>query len=121
MDVKNYRDLLIWRKAMDLMVECYKLSERLPKSETNGLVSEIRRSSTQVVSYIADGHERDYTNEFLRHLSAAHGQLMILETQWLAVDRLDYLPIKEIEPILNRCSEVGKMINGLMQNLRGCN
>ena len=119
MDVKNYRDLLVWQKAMDLMIECYGLSEKLPKNEIYGLISEIRRSAVHIPSYIADGHGRDSTNEFLQRLSAAHGQLMNLETQWLAVDRLQYMPSSEIDPILNRCSEIGKMINGLMRSLRG--
>jgi hypothetical protein len=43
---------------------------------------------------------------------------MYLETHWLAVDRLQYLPMSEIEPILNRCSEVGKMVNGLIRSLK---
>jgi four helix bundle protein len=118
MEVKSYRDLLVWQKAMDLMVECYLLTEKLPKSETYGLIGEIKRSAVHVPSYIADGHGREYTNEFLQRLSAAYGQLMYLETHWLAVDRLQYLPMSEIEPILNRCSEVGKMVNGLIRSLK---
>ena len=118
MEVKNYRDLLVWQKAMDLMMECYKLTEKFPKTEIYGLIGEIRRTSIHIPSYIADGHGRDYTNEFIQRLSAAHGQLMTLETQWIAADRLQYLSKNEIEPVLTSCSTVGKLINGLIRSLK---
>lgn len=117
MEINSYRDLLVWQKAMDLVVECYKLADKLPKSEMYGLAGEIRRSAFHIPAFIADGHGRDFRTEYLQRLSADHGQLMTLETQWLAVDRLEYLSMIDIEPILRRCSEVGKMLNGLIRSL----
>ena len=117
MEINSYRDLLVWQKAMDLVVECYQLTDKLPKTEAYGLTAEIRRSAVHIPAFIADGHGRDFRNEYLQRLSAAHGQLMTLETQWIAVNHLQYLSTEEIEPVLARCGEVGRMINGLIRSL----
>jgi len=118
-DIQSYRDLKVWQKAMDLIVECYKLTEKLPPSENFGLTSGIRRAATLVASYIADGKGRNITAEYLQKLSAASGSLKFLETQVLVVDRLKYLPMSEIEPSLGLSEEVGKMLTKLTQSLRG--
>jgi four helix bundle protein len=118
-EVKSYRDLIVWQKAMELVVESYLLSEKLPKSESYGLISDIRKAATHVPAYIADGQGREILNEYIQRLSWAEGSLKVLETYWLTVERLSYLTSNEIEPLLGRCTEVGKMLSGLMRSLRG--
>jgi four helix bundle protein len=118
-NIQSYRDLLVWRKAMDMVVECYKLTEKLPTSETYGLIGSIRRACVLVPSYIADGKGRDNVAEYLQKLSAASGSLKLLETHLLVVDRLGYLPMSEIEPSLDLCDQVGKMLTNLVKSLRG--
>jgi four helix bundle protein len=118
-NIQSYRDLKVWQKAMDVVVECYKLTEKLPPSENFGLISGIRRAAILVPSYIADGKGRNNTAEYLQKLSAASGSLKVVETQLLVVDRLKYLPMSEIEPSLGLCDEVGRMLTKLTQSLRG--
>src|SRR5215468_6662291 len=118
-NIQSYRDLKVWQKAMDLIVECYKLTERLPPSENFSLVSGVRRAAILVASSIADGKGRNNIAEYLQKLSAASGSLKVVETQLLVVDRLKYLPTSEIEPSLGLCDEVGKMLTKLTQSLRG--
>lgn len=117
--IDSYRDLHVWQKAMDLVVECYKLTEKLPQNETYGLIGSIHRSCVLVPSYIADGKGRDTTAEYLQKVSAASGSLKLLETQLLVVDRLKYLPMSEIATALDLCDQVGKMLTKLTQSLRG--
>jgi four helix bundle protein len=118
-ELHSYRDLKVWQKAMDLVMECYKLTEKLPPSESFGLTSGIRRAATLVPSYIADGKGRNNATEYLQKLSAASGSLKFLETQVLIVERLKYLPMSEIEPSLGLSDEVGKMLTKLTLSLRG--
>src|SRR5262245_26212871 len=117
--IQSYRDLKVWQKAMDVVVECYKLTEKLPPNENFGLISGIRRAAVLVASNIADGKGRNNTAEYLQKLSAASGSLKVVETQLLVVDRLRYLPMSEIEPSLGFCDEVGRMLTKLTQSLRG--
>ena len=118
MEVKSYRDLFVWQKAMALMVACYKMTDKLPKTEVYTLSSEIRRSALHVPSFIADGHGRKNTGEYIQRRGTAYGSLMMLETQLQAVELLQFLPLSEIEPLLEKSAEVGKMLNKLIQSLR---
>jgi four helix bundle protein len=118
MKIQSYRDLLVWQKAMDLVVECYRFANELLKSETYGLIGQIQRASISIPANIAEGHGRDHMGDYLRHLSIANGSLMELETHLLLIGRLGYRPENDAEPLLARCSEVGKMLAGLSKSLR---
>jgi four helix bundle protein len=118
-EIKSYRDLIVWQKAMELVVECYTLSGKLPKSEVYGLIPDIRKAAIRVPAYIADGQGREALSEYIQRLSWAEGSLKMLETYWLAVEMLGFLPATEISPILDRCTDVGKLLAGLMRSLRG--
>jgi len=118
MRVQSYRDLQVWQKSMELVVACYQLTVRLPSSEVFGLGSDIQRKARQIPAAIADGHGRENVGEYLSRLSFAHGSLMALETDLLAANRLSFLSMKEIEPVLDQCAEVGRMLHGLMRSLR---
>src|SRR2546428_13777926 len=116
--VKSYRDLKVWAKAMDLVVESYKIAARLPKNELYGLANQIQRAAVSVPANIAEGHGRDHLGDYLHHLSIANGSLMELETHLLLLPRLCYLSPDELETSLRMTDEVGKMISGLSKSLK---
>lgn len=118
MEIKSYRDLIVWQKAMELVVSCYKLTEKLPKTETFGLSSKIQNTSSSIPAFIADGHSRQTTPEFQNRLSSVLGFVAALETYLLLVEMLKFLPISEIQSVLDKCAEVGKMTHGLMNSLK---
>lgn len=118
MKIQSYRDLIVWQKAMDLVVGCYKFVSELPKNETYGLISQTQRAAVSIAANIAEGHGRDHLGDYLRHLSIANGSLMELETHLLLIGRLGYRPAGESEPLLALCSEIGKMLAGLSKSLR---
>ena len=51
----SYRDQFIWKRGIQLSINCYQLTEKFPKSELYGLTSQIRRASVSVPSNIAEG------------------------------------------------------------------
>jgi len=117
MTVKAYSDLIVWQKAMDMVVSIYKATERFPREEVYGLTSQLRRAAVSVPSNIAEGQGRKSTNEFLHHLSFARGSLMEVETQLLLAERLSYLKPDEITHLLEITNEVGRLLNGLINSL----
>jgi hypothetical protein len=58
--INDYRDLLVWQKSMDLVVDCYRLTEQFPRTEIYGLTSQLRRSAVSVPSNIAEGRGRQH-------------------------------------------------------------
>jgi four helix bundle protein len=117
-EIKSDQDLNVWQRSMDLVVSCYRLAERLPRSEAFGLCLQLRRSAVSVPSNIAEGHGRKRTGAYLHHLPIAHGSLMELETQLELGKRLGYLAPQEVEDPLREAAEIGRMWHGLMRELR---
>jgi len=114
---KSYRDLEVWQKAMDLVVECYRITNKFPRSELYGLTSQLRRAAVSVPSNIAEGRERQHTKEFVQHLAIAYGSLAELETHLQIAQRLTYLDSRQVRQVLEKTSEVGRMLNGLRRSL----
>lgn len=114
---QTYRDLLVWQKAMKLVEEVYRASQKFPKEEVYGLTSQLRRAAVSIPSNIAEGQGRKGTREFQQFLAQARGSLLELETQLLIAQNLGYLPQAQAEQLLKLTAEVGRMLNGLMNSL----
>ena len=117
MKVKNYQELIVWQKAMDLVEDVYKSSRDFPREEIYALTSQIRRAAVSIPSNIAEGQGRRTTLDFLRHLSIAYGSLREVETQILIARRLRYVTQTRVDEVMDFAGEVGRLLNGLMNSL----
>ena len=117
----TYRELEVWKKSMDLVVEVYRLSKLLPRDEQFGLSSQMRRSVVSVPANIAEGQGKLHKAEFLRFLSIARGSLTEMETHLLIALRLEYLDKNQLTKALTLSQEVGRLLNGLIRSLEGDN
>jgi four helix bundle protein len=116
--VQSYRDLIVWQKSVELVLEIYRATQDFPRAETYGLVSQLRRAAVSVPSNVAEGHARLSTGEYRQFLGHARGSLMEIETQILISQRLGYMNSGQSNILLNRATEVGKVLNGLLSSLR---
>ena len=117
MGVRNYRDLIVWQKAMELAEVVYQLTQGFPAEERFALALQLRRSAASVPSNIAEGEGRFSHADFKRFLSIAHGSLRETETQIMLASRLQYFPANKTEKPLALAEEVGKLIRGLARSL----
>lgn len=117
MGVRNYRDLIAWQKAMDLVDLIYQTTKGFPKDEMYGLTNQLRRAAVSIPSNIAEGQGRQTTPEFVRFLAIAHGSLREVETQVMIARRQGYLTAEQEEAMLNLSAETGRLIQGLMNKL----
>ncbi len=107
----------VWKKAMDLIVECYGMTECFPKKETFGLSSQLQRAAVSIAANISEGHARQHTKEFLQSLSISYGSLAELETHILIAERLHYTDNQHSIKLLDKTAEIGRMLNGLRRSL----
>jgi four helix bundle protein len=115
---RNYRDLLVWQKGIDLVVEIYLLARKFPKEEVYGLKTQIQRAVVSIPSNIAEGQGRGASPaEFARFLRIAQGSLAEVDTQLEVAIRLSYLDIGDIEKARSLSLELRKMIFGLINSL----
>ena len=117
MRIQFYRDLLVWQKAMDLCVEVHNATLTFPKQEIFGLSAQLKRSVVSVPSNIAEGHGRRTTPDFIHFLFISRGSLDEVETQLTLAMRYNYLSQTDHDDLLERCGEVGRMLNGLIDSL----
>ena len=115
--VRCYRDLIAWQKAMDLVTEVYDCTRAFPKTEVFGLISQLRRAAVSIPSNIAEGHARQSTGEFRQFLGHALGSVVEVETQILISQRLAYIDSRKSNELLERTTEIGKIVNGLLRSL----
>lgn len=115
--VKSYRDLVVWQKSMNLVVEIYKLTELFPKSEMYGLVSQIRRSAVSVPSNIAEGKTRGTRKDYRHFVTIAFASGAELETQIELSKRLFKINDFDYNGVDNLLLEVMKMLNSLKYKL----
>ena len=115
--VQSYRDLIVWKKSMSLVLDVYRSTNAFPKTETYGLISQMRRAAVSIPSNIAEGQARLTTLEFKQSLGHARGSLMEVETYILLAQGLGYLQLDQSEGLLVGTAEVGKILNGLLNSL----
>jgi four helix bundle protein len=118
MGVDSYRQLKVWQVGMELAREAYQLTRAFPRQELYGLGGQMQRAAVSIPANVAEGHARDSTKEFLRHLSIARGSLAELETLLLLAEGLDYCTGTQIASIFQKCEEEGRMLSGLQTKLR---
>jgi four helix bundle protein len=113
----TFRDLEVWKQGMDLVEACYKASAAFPKSEMYGLTSQLRRVSTSIPTYLAEGHGRRTTRAYLNHVSIAIGSQAELETCLELARRLGFLPPGVADSLLESAQSVGRLLYGLYRAL----
>src|SRR5215467_10797796 len=114
----TYRDLIVWRKAMNLALEIYKLTDRLPDAEKYGLVSQLRRASVSIPSNIAEGKGRATDRDLLQFLACARGSVYELQTQLEIAGALGYASPASVRELTSNAAEVGRLLNGLITKMR---
>jgi four helix bundle protein len=115
--ITNYRDLMAWQSAMDLVESVYRLAKAFPKEEIYTLSSQRKRAAISIPSNIAEGQGRRGDREFSRFLEIAHGSLREVETQVLIAQRLQYINESTSDPVLELASKVGRLIMGLLNKI----
>ena len=117
MEIKSFKDLLVWQKAMDLAEETYRIVKFLPKDETFALSNQMRRSAIYIPSNIEEGQSRHGIKEYINFLYIAKGSNAELFTQLNICKRIGYLTDKQLYASLQLSNEVGKMLAAMIKQL----
>ena len=95
---------------MDVVTEIYRFTEKFPKTEIYGLVSQMRRSAVSIPSNIAEGYGRRSHKEYLQFYSIAYGSALELETQLIISKDLNFVSEEGFTDIEDLLREVVKML-----------
>jgi four helix bundle protein len=117
MKLISYRDLVVWRRSMDLAEQTYQLVSQFPADERYGLSSQLRRAAISIPSNIAEGAGSGTDGRYVYHLRMARGSEHELQTQLELALRLKYAGQEEVAELLDSASQVGRMLNGLIRSI----
>jgi four helix bundle protein len=112
---RSYREIKVWQKAIELVVDIYSCTRSFPREELYGLAGQLRRAAVSIASNIAEGKGRRTDRELLQFLHHARGSVFEVETQLTIASRLGYMPEAEVLRLGHSASEIARMLNGLIK------
>jgi len=73
MKVKDYKDLKVWQKGIEIVDKVYALTAKFPKEDLYGLTLQMRKASVSIPSNVSEGFVRGHTNEYKQFLRVVAG------------------------------------------------
>lgn len=116
--MQTFEDLLVWRKAHELVLDVYRATERFPAEERYGLIAQMRRAAASVSANVVEGHKRASKREFSHFITVAEGSLDELKYYLILSRDLGYLLTEHFEMLHNRAEEIGRMLHGLKTHVK---
>lgn len=116
--IKDFTDLETWRKSHELVLTIYKITEKFPKSEAFGLVSQIQRAAVSITSNIAEGFGRQTIKEKVQFYYQAQGSLTEVKNQLIISKDLDYISNQEFDRIMDTLIISHKLLQGLLRKTK---
>ena len=113
-----YKDLDVYRKSIDFVVDIYKITESFPESEKFGLVSQLRRAAVSLPSNLAEGSGRNGKKELINFLHIARGSLFEIGTQLEISQRLGFVSQDDYDKLEERRATIQRMMNALISSLK---
>ena len=114
---QDYRDLVVWKRAIELTMCIYKFTRTLPNDEQYGLRSQMPRASVSVASNIAEGRGRLNVAEFRQFLGLSQGSVYELQTQLIVAKSLGLGKAESLTQPELLSNEVSKMLTSFIQKL----
>lgn len=115
---EQFKNLKVWQKAMESVKQIYQMTKSFPRDELYGLTSQMRRAAVSVPVNIAEGKGRYHKKEYIQFLFMARGSLYETMTLIEVAQELKYLSETEGQMLLEHCSEITAMTNGLIQAIQ---
>lgn len=115
--IRGYRDLQVWQRAISIAEQTYRLSRTFPKEEQFGLTSQARRAAVSVAANIAEGYGRGSQPSYASFVRIAQGSLKELETHLIIAERVGVANGSSTEQILADADELGRMLRALLTKL----
>ncbi|MER0439207.1 four helix bundle protein [Emticicia sp. W12TSBA100-4] len=115
--MKNFKELRIWQRSHQLVLDIYLITKSFPKEEVYGLTSQIRRSCASIPTNIAEGCGRNSDAELKRFLTIVMGSASELEYQLILSNDLGYIQTDNYEKLNNELIEIRKMLNTFIHKL----
>lgn len=117
MKVKDYKELKVWQKGIEIVDRIYRLTDRFPKSEVYGLAGQMRRAAVSIPSNIAEGFVRRGSKEHRQFLHVSLGSCAELDTQMIIANRRKYITDNDSRLLAEELNHETRMLVSLIGKL----
>jgi len=115
--MQNFRNLAVWEKAHQFVLEVYRVTEHFPRREMFGLTSQMRRASSSIAINLAEGCGRTQP-EFARFVQIAFGSASEVEYELLLAHDLAFLGDELYKRTMSQVVEIKRMLNSLHRTIQ---
>lgn len=116
--MRNFREYKVWKDAIDLSIEVYRLTENFPKHEVYALANQLQRAIVSIPSNIAEGSAKQSELDFAHFLEFALGSAYEAETQLQIAVKLGYVQQNEHDSVIMKLQSIEKRLSSLINKLR---
>ena len=116
--IKNYRDLKLWQKGVDLADNIYNSTGLFPKKDQFGIGNHLEKTAVSIPSNVAEGNSRQYTKEYIQFLYFSLGSCAELDTQMIIAKRRNLIKELNYKMIDKELFDIRYMTLGLIKSLR---
>ena len=116
-EIKDFKELIIWQKGMDIAEKCYYLTKSFFREELYGMVQQIRKASASIPANISEGYGRRSSGDYARFLNISQGSINELQTHLILCQRVGLCEEKHIKSIISLLLEETRMISSLLKKL----
>lgn len=111
---KTFLDLIVWQKALQLVLNVYRNAKTFPKEELYGLTSQLKRAAVSVPANIAEGFKKKSKLDKARFMNIAQGSLEECRYYFILAEDLGYLKMNESMMLLE---EISKMLEAYLSSI----
>lgn len=116
-EIRDYKDLVVWQRGIDLCETIYEVARRPPDSEKYGLCSQLCRAAVSIPANIAEGYGRGSRQDYIRFLRIARGSAAEVETQLIVVKRLGMTDGTPMDRAFEQLGQVRQLLAALLRAL----
>jgi four helix bundle protein len=117
MKVKDYKDLKVWQKGIEVVDMVYELTAKFPREELYGLTIQMRKASVSIPSNISEGFVRGHNKEYKHFLEISLGSCAELDTESIIYNRRKYVSDKELGKLAEDINHEMRMLVNLINKL----
>jgi four helix bundle protein len=113
--ISGYRDLELWKSAMELALSVLKLADGPLLGRRRSLCDQISRAAVSIPSNIAEGNERGTNRDSIRFLYIARGSAAELSTQLELAFGIGAMTPIEHADLQAQLSKVFRLLGGMLK------
>lgn len=115
---QTYRNLLVWQRAMDMVIAVYDLSRTPPPELRFGLTGQMRCAAVPIPANSTEDCGRTHRAGYLGRPSIAHRSYAELDTYPMIAPCLGLLIRDDTKPVCEIAQEVRTLLNGPIYSVK---